>query len=166
MEEQHSLLGEGVGGPRPGTLYTLVDYIYCTCSIPRVQEFLSLCQNWVTPPPPPQVSVSPPLDQRGVEQHSLAGEGGPNSDDWKEGLALSILYCVDYIHIVYMYIKYKSFSPIVGIGSTHSLPGKRVYLPPLASWGGGGATLGCEVGPYGVGGPNADEGTETLVLIL
>ncbi len=60
-------------------------------SIRRVSECLPLCQNWVTPPPPPQVSVSPPLDQRGVEQHSLAGEGGPNSDDWKEGLALSIL---------------------------------------------------------------------------
>jgi hypothetical protein len=26
-----------------------------------------------------------------LEQHSLAGEGGPNSDDWKESLALCLL---------------------------------------------------------------------------
>ncbi len=94
-----------MGGPRPGTLYTLVDYIYC--SIHRVQEFLSLCQNWVTPPPPPQVSVSPHLDQRGVEQHSLAGEGGPNSDDWKEGLALS-MYTV-WIKYIFFFFFFQYF---------------------------------------------------------
>ncbi len=38
------------------------------------------------------MSVSPPLDPKGGEQHSLAGEGGgPNSDDWIEGQALCIL---------------------------------------------------------------------------
>jgi hypothetical protein len=46
------------------------------------------------PTPSPLVSVSPPLDQKGEEQYSLAGEGvgGPNSDDWKESLALCIVY--------------------------------------------------------------------------
>ncbi len=46
--------------------------------------------------PPPQASVSPPLDPRGGgEQHSLKGEGvgGPNPDDfWIESLALCILW--------------------------------------------------------------------------
>ncbi len=41
----------------------------------------------------PQASVSPPLDPKGEEQHSLGGEGvgGPDSDDCKESLALCIL---------------------------------------------------------------------------
>jgi hypothetical protein len=49
-------------------------------------------QNWFPPPPHPEVNVSPP-GPKGGEQHSLAveGVGGPNSDDWIEGLALCIL---------------------------------------------------------------------------
>ncbi len=49
------------------------------------------------PPTPSPASVCFPLwTQRGEEQHSLAGEGvgGPNSDDWKESLALCLLYCI------------------------------------------------------------------------
>ncbi len=46
------------------------------------------------PPQPPQASVSPPLGPKGEgEQHSLAGEVGPNSDDWTESLALC-MFCV------------------------------------------------------------------------
>jgi hypothetical protein len=50
-------------------------------------------RNWFPPPPHPKVSVSPLGSKGGGEQHSLAGEGvgGPNSDDWIEGLALCIL---------------------------------------------------------------------------
>ncbi len=51
---------------------------------------LSLRRNWV----PPARSVSPPTDPKGgKEQYSFADEGGggPNSDDWKESLALCIL---------------------------------------------------------------------------
>jgi hypothetical protein len=54
-----------------------------------------------TPPPPPlpQASVSPPLGTKRGKTHSSAGErvgrgGGPNSDDWRKGLALCV-YSVD-----------------------------------------------------------------------
>jgi hypothetical protein len=60
-----------------------------------VPECLFLRRNLVPPTPPPQASVSPPLELKGGgEEHSLPGEGlrGPNSDDWKESLALCILY--------------------------------------------------------------------------
>ncbi len=57
-------------------------------SIHRVPECLSPRRNWVPPPHPPQASVSPPLDPKGRE---VSGCGGPNSDDWKESLALCIL---------------------------------------------------------------------------
>ncbi len=42
-------------------------------------------------PLPPQASVPPPLDSKGGEQHSLAGEGaeGLYSDDWTESLWVS-----------------------------------------------------------------------------
>ncbi len=45
------------------------------------------------PPPHPDVSVSPPLDPKGGEPHSFAVEevGGPDADDWIEGLALCVL---------------------------------------------------------------------------
>ena len=51
-------------------------------------------RNWFPPPPHPDVSVSPSLDPKGGEPHSLAVEwvGGPNSDDWIEGPELCILY--------------------------------------------------------------------------
>jgi hypothetical protein len=41
-------------------------------------------------PLPHKLVCLPPRTQRGEEQHSLAGEGvvRPNSDDWKERLAL------------------------------------------------------------------------------
>jgi hypothetical protein len=43
-------------------------------------------------PPPLKVSVSPPLDPKGGSNTLLQVRGGvPNSDDWIEGLALSIL---------------------------------------------------------------------------
>ncbi len=49
--------------------------------------------NWVPHPLPPRASASPPLDTKGEEQHSIAGEGAgeSNSDDWTESLALCIL---------------------------------------------------------------------------
>jgi hypothetical protein len=45
------------------------------------------------PPPHPYVSGSPPLDPKGGEPHSFAveGVGGPNADDWIEGLALCVV---------------------------------------------------------------------------
>ncbi len=56
-------------------------------------QCLSLRRNWVPTPPLPKASVSPPLE----EQHPLADEGvgGPNSDDWKESLALYMGKSVD-----------------------------------------------------------------------
>jgi hypothetical protein len=62
--------------------------------IRRVPVCRSPRRNWVPPPPLPQASVLPPWTKGGRgEQHSLAGEGvgGPNSDDWLESVALSIL---------------------------------------------------------------------------
>jgi hypothetical protein len=47
-------------------------------------------RNWVPPPPPPQAGVSPLLDPGGGATLAC-GWGGPNSDDWKERLALCIL---------------------------------------------------------------------------
>ncbi len=43
--------------------------------------------------PPPASECVPPFNLRGG-QHSPAGEGmgGPNSDDWRESLALCLLY--------------------------------------------------------------------------
>ncbi len=48
-------------------------------------------------------------------------------------------------------IEYQCFCPFVGIGSPHPLPRKRVWLPPIG---------------YKCGGPNSDEGAETLVLYV
>ncbi len=45
------------------------------------------------PPTPSESECVSPLGSKGREQHSLGGEGvgGPNSDDWIEGLALCII---------------------------------------------------------------------------
>ncbi len=57
--------------------------------IPRVTQFLSPRPNW---PPPSRKRVCPlPRNQRGGGAHSPGG-GGPSSDDWKESLALSLIY--------------------------------------------------------------------------
>ncbi len=52
--------------------------------------YQSLCPFIGIGSPPPQPARVSPLDPKGEEQHSLAGEGmgGPNSDGWKESLAL------------------------------------------------------------------------------
>ncbi len=57
-----------------------------------VPECMPHRRNWSPPPPHPDVSVFPPWIQRG-EPHSFAveGVGGPNADDWIEGLALCVL---------------------------------------------------------------------------
>jgi hypothetical protein len=58
-------------------------------------EYHCVC-HLVLPPPLPQASVFPPLPpNQGGGQHPPAGEGvaGPNSDDWRESLALCLL-CV------------------------------------------------------------------------
>jgi hypothetical protein len=40
----------------------------------------------------PETVVSPPpLGGKGGGQHSLAGDGGVNSDDWRESLAFCLL---------------------------------------------------------------------------
>ncbi len=52
-----------------------------------------------------RVCPPPPLDAHWwEEQHTRAGEGvgGPNSDDWKESLALCILCASPIIHYVYV----------------------------------------------------------------
>jgi hypothetical protein len=54
----------------------------------------SLAIGLLCAPSPPRKRVCfSPWTQREEEQHLLAGEevGGPNSDDWTEGLALCIL---------------------------------------------------------------------------
>jgi hypothetical protein len=59
----------------------------------RVPECLSFRQNWV-PPLSPQASVAPPQDPsigRGGG-HSLTGEGGSNSNEGTETLALHGYY--------------------------------------------------------------------------
>ncbi len=35
------------------------------CSTYKEPEYLTLRRNWASPPPPPQASVSPPLDPKG-----------------------------------------------------------------------------------------------------
>ncbi len=86
----NDIVGESTGKKkydRPQRNYTLVYTLY----VHREPECMSLRQIWVPSPPTPPASVTPPLDPRGEgKQHSLAGEGvgRPNSDDWKESLAL------------------------------------------------------------------------------
>jgi hypothetical protein len=58
----------------------------------KLPNCLSLRRNWVPPPLPPRECVSPPLDPKGEEQHSMRVREGPNSDDYKESLAFCILY--------------------------------------------------------------------------
>ncbi len=64
----------------------------------RISQCLSPRPNWVHPPPIPQASVSSPPEPKVGEgrQHSPAGKGlgGPNSDDWRESLALYLVYSV------------------------------------------------------------------------
>ncbi len=51
-----------------------------------------------TPPPRPRASLSPPLGPKGGRSNTpfrVRGVGGPNSDDWKESLAL----CVGYVYL-------------------------------------------------------------------
>jgi hypothetical protein len=64
-----------------------------------------------------------------------------------------------------LYIKYQRFCPFIGIGSPHSPPPLEANVSPphLGPRGQGGATFACGVG---VGGPNSDEGTDTLVLYV
>jgi hypothetical protein len=67
------------------------------CSIHRAPECLSLRWNWVSPPPLPQASVSLPLDPKGERSNTPGDDVGvPNSDDWKESLALCILSVYHY----------------------------------------------------------------------
>ncbi len=46
----------------------------------------------LTHPLPRKRVWSPPLEPKGEEQHSLAGEGGPDSDDCKESLVSVAVY--------------------------------------------------------------------------
>jgi hypothetical protein len=60
-----------------------------------VLECMPHGRNW-SPPPRPLILMwvcPPPWIQRGGETHSFAfeGVGGPNADDWIEGLALCVL---------------------------------------------------------------------------
>ncbi len=90
-------------------------------------EFQSVCPfvRIGFPPPPPtsalqQASVSTLGNQRG-EQHSLAGawEGwGANLDDWRESLALCILYAREgqkfFLKLVYVSkVAWKSYMMII-----------------------------------------------------
>ncbi len=68
-------------------------------TIPRVPKYLSLRPNWLTTPTLRLASMSPPLGTKGRgggRQRLPAGEGagGANSDDWRESLALCLLYSV------------------------------------------------------------------------
>ncbi len=58
----------------------------------KYQSVCPLVRIGPLPLPFLQVSVSPPWNQKGGGQHSLADEGvgGANSDDWRESLALCI----------------------------------------------------------------------------
>ncbi len=60
------------------------------------------------------------------------------------------------------YIEYQSVCPFVGFGSPHPLTRKRVELPPRSQLGGYTHFLAGKRN----GGPNADEGTDTLVLYV
>ncbi len=65
-----------------------------TCSVHRVPEWLSHRRCWVPPHPLPRKRMClPSWTPKGGEQHSLAVEevGGPNADDWIEGLALCVI---------------------------------------------------------------------------
>jgi hypothetical protein len=63
--------------------------------------------------------------------------------------------------ILYKEYEYQRFCPFVGIGSPNPLPRKRVCLPPIWVLGGPHS-----LAKEGVGGPNSDEGTDTLVLYM
>ncbi len=72
--------------------------LYCVLALLVLVSHRKYCIHRVpelgSPHPLPRKRVClPPWTQRGEEQHSLAGEG-PNSDDWKESLALWIL-CIE-----------------------------------------------------------------------
>jgi hypothetical protein len=61
-------------------------------TISRVPQCLSHRPNWVRRPPLPQASVPPPEQKRGGGNTRLrgGGVGGPDSDDWRESLALCV----------------------------------------------------------------------------
>jgi hypothetical protein len=75
------------------------------------KECLSHRRNWVPLLPPPQASVSPPLDPKGETGESnillrVKGGGEPNSDDWIEAWHSESVYSVggrlihsDYTHM-------------------------------------------------------------------
>jgi hypothetical protein len=65
--------------------------------IPRLPECLSLHPNWLHPPPLPQASVSP-LEPKGNTRLWARVRGEANLDDWRESLALFLLYYVQNTH--------------------------------------------------------------------
>ncbi len=68
--------------------------MHCTLHrVDRVPGFLSSRQNWVRPPPHPRASVASHLVPGGTNSLAERG-GGPNSDDWRESLALCLLCAV------------------------------------------------------------------------
>jgi hypothetical protein len=84
--------GGGVEGCKQGAsrIVERLKYTY-------IVEYRSVCSfvGIGSPKPsPPQASVSPPGSKGGRSNTPLRvrGVGGPNSDDWKESLALCILF--------------------------------------------------------------------------
>ncbi len=78
-----------------------------------VPECLSLRRNWAPPPPPSQASVSPPLNPKRGEQHSLecevVGEPIPTKGQKAWHSVYSVLcrkyvHCTMYIVLQYIYI--------------------------------------------------------------
>jgi hypothetical protein len=66
----------------------------CRGIIPRVPQCLSPCLNRVRPAPipsPTSESVLPLEPKGGGHSPAFDGVGGPNSDDWRESLALCLL---------------------------------------------------------------------------
>ncbi len=78
------LSGEKAGEDPGGGFIGIVEGLYSSIPITK-STGVSVPLSELGPLfPPPQASVAPPLDLRGGEQHSLAGEGvgGPKSGDW------------------------------------------------------------------------------------
>ncbi len=85
-----------------------------------------------------------------------------NMSEWtRQFLTLLIFLLIPKCRGIIVYIEYQSFSPFVGIGSSHLLS-PLTSVPPPQDQGGETHSLAGD----GEGGPNSDDGRETLVLCV